>query len=349
MRPIRRHHKRVQESLGRNKQPKWKSEKLNPITDPSNPFDSGGGGGGGAGAQGIADPLHRFATGVHTNANTTMLAASAFLKPKAEAASSYFKPKPKAFYTHNPFSKSSATLFSNPQPRSKSRGADADATSETDALAEAGFAGYAAQAGQLDPVPWKLPMVATTPVSDSKESASGSSSSSRRGEEPHSAVSPLTEEPEQEQEQEQAQSPSHPNTSGGGDAASEGGRGRAGAGAGASGVFASPSPGVTPPARSVSSSSTAWETQAGQLSPVGSPGSPRSPIGSLDNHSTGNLLAMNPSMNETYIAERDFQPHNPGQLALRTGHTVGISQTFENGWVSFRLFPWHFWPSLVPS
>lgn len=97
-------------------------------------------------------------------------------------------------------------------------------------------------------------------------------------------------------------------------------------------VNLSPNPGLPPPpSRTVSSCSTAWETQADAQSLY----SPRSPLGSLENASTGNLLALNPSINETYLVERGFTPSSQGQLELRPGQMVGISQIFENGWVCY--------------
>lgn len=84
-------------------------------------------------------------------------------------------------------------------------------------------------------------------------------------------------------------------------------------------------------ARSPSSfDATAWEAQHETPSPALSQGSRR---GFGRSQSTGNLLVLNPSINEQYLAQQNFQPANPGQLELRAGEAVRIAQVFDNGWV----------------
>lgn len=54
---------------------------------------------------------------------------------------------------------------------------------------------------------------------------------------------------------------------------------------------------------------------------------------SLENPSIGNLLAASPLVNNVYVVEMDFVPCREGQLELHTGQLLGISRTFDNGWV----------------
>ncbi|KAJ9485486.1 hypothetical protein VN97_g7869 [Penicillium thymicola] len=55
-------------------------------------------------------------------------------------------------------------------------------------------------------------------------------------------------------------------------------------------------------------------------------------LGQLENLSVGNLIAINPRMNNIYTVEIDYNPRRADQLELRVGQHLCILQTFDNGW-----------------
>ncbi|RMJ21590.1 hypothetical protein PHISP_07545, partial [Aspergillus sp. HF37] len=254
-----------------------------------------------AAGAGLVDPVRQFAAGVHGNTNKTVAA----LKPKISAAAALVRPKTGAVYTRYPLGTSRAAS------RQFDLASDPIKVREIESAAGVGggdgaAGGIAAPKESFAP---KLPLIsAKSSLSETttKRDVSGAHSRSPSGTGPGAGAGGTR----------TPQSLSHPSLK-------------------SSGTDAiSPLEPLQPPptARSLSSSSsTAWETQQEAPSPALSLGSPRSPLGSFDNPSTGNLLALNPSINERYVVERAFQPTNPGQLEIRVGEEVGISQVFENG------------------
>lgn len=61
-------------------------------------------------------------------------------------------------------------------------------------------------------------------------------------------------------------------------------------------------------------------------------------LGSVENLSMGNLVAVNPLMNKIYSVEMDYNSGKPGQLVLRVGQRLTILQVYDHGWaVAVRL------------
>ncbi|KAJ5607689.1 hypothetical protein N7537_004308 [Penicillium hordei] len=102
-----------------------------------------------------------------------------------------------------------------------------------------------------------------------------------------------------------------------------------------------PAPQDSPPA-SVSS----WETELSKshsnssLAPseaaslqTGSPNPDHvNGLGTLENLSVGNLVAVNPLMKNIYTVEMDYSSRRAGQLDLQVGQRLCIMQAFDNGW-----------------
>lgn len=68
-------------------------------------------------------------------------------------------------------------------------------------------------------------------------------------------------------------------------------------------------------------------------------------LGSVENLSMGNLVAVNPLMNKIYSVEMDYNSGKPGQLVLRVGQRLTILQVYDHGWVRGSRFP----PLLLPT
>jgi hypothetical protein len=260
-----------------------------------------------AAGAGLVDPVRQFAADARGNTNKRMSAATASLKPKISAAAAFVRPKTGAGYTRYPLGRSRAGASGQFDLAS-----DAIKAREIEAGVCGGSGGLATPKESFAP---KLPLMsAKSSLSETTTKRDVSAAHSRTP----SVTGPGAGAGGGGTGPGTPQSLSHPSLKSNGTDA------------------ISPLEPLQPPpiARSLSSSSsTAWETQQEALSPAPSLGSPRSPMGSLDNTSTGNLLALNPSINERYVVERAFQPANPGQLEIRVGEEVGISQVFENGFV----------------
>lgn len=61
-------------------------------------------------------------------------------------------------------------------------------------------------------------------------------------------------------------------------------------------------------------------------------------LGSAENLSMGNLVAVNPLMNKIYSVEMDYNSGKPGQLVLRVGQRLTILQVYDHGWVRVLRF-----------
>lgn len=72
-------------------------------------------------------------------------------------------------------------------------------------------------------------------------------------------------------------------------------------------------------------------------------------LGSAENLSMGNLVAVNPLMNKIYSVEMDYNSGKPGQLVLRVGQRLTILQVYDHGWVRNSRFASLLLPMLTIS
>lgn len=295
--PLWRHKRRVQAALGKN--PKMKLEGgLDSDSEKSNHSN-------------IVDAFKRFGSGLHTEAVKGIRAASAFLKSKSPAAMTFGKRNSNCVYTKHSFL----------QSFSADTGSAADLAKPREL--EAGLVGTGDSDGDVDgscsvPVKpkegrlqTKFPLLSTESsvaegLNKQDKSELNSPTPTETGTRPGTARSSCN------------QSPRIPHTT--------------------SQPLLEP---LQKPQKSQSAStlnSSAWETQNDAPSPVPSQGSARSPsnpLGNFENNSTGNVLALSPSINKKYLVKQDFHATGPGQIDLKAGDEVGISQVLDHGWVRF--------------
>ncbi|KAJ5213855.1 hypothetical protein N7449_001024 [Penicillium cf. viridicatum] len=55
-------------------------------------------------------------------------------------------------------------------------------------------------------------------------------------------------------------------------------------------------------------------------------------LGTLENLSVGNLIAVNPLMKNVYTVEMDYSSRRAGQLDLQAGQRLCVTQVFDSGW-----------------
>ncbi|RJE27466.1 hypothetical protein PHISCL_00200 [Aspergillus sclerotialis] len=249
----------------------------------------------------IVDSLQHLGWELHTKAVTGICAAAAFLKSKGPAAMTFGKRNSDCVYTQSSF------LHSFPGDTSNAAELEAGVVGTSDSEGD-GSRSVPARPEKRR-LPTKFPLLsAESSVTDGLNKRdkveSNSPSPTETGTRPGTATSS------------RHQSPRIPQTT--------------------SQPLLEPlqKPQISHSASTTSSS--AWETQHDAHSPVPSQGSPRSPsnpLGHFENNSTGNVLALSPSINKKYVVEQDFHATSPGQLDLRAGDEVGISQVLDNGWV----------------
>lgn len=295
--PMWRHHRRIQAVLGRNPKTKLGSGS-DSDSEKSTQTRS-------------VESVKQFASGLRAKATAGVCAASAFFKSKGPAAMS-FRRQDSDIYTHSLLhSFNGNTGIAGDLPKSRDL--------------EAGVVGPGAGAGASDgdgdgftviplrqekqekrSLPTKFPLLSAASsivngLNKRDNIESNSPSSTEPGTRPGTATSSYN------------QSPRIPPA-----------------------ISPSPMEPLQPPQTSHSVSTTnssAWETQHDVQSPLPSHGSLRS-LSNFENNSTGNVLALSPSINMKYVVEQDFHASMPGQLDLKAGDAVGISQVLDNGWVS---------------